>query len=198
VELRADSWLEYIPEWIARPEADALLAALRDELDWEQRFIHLFGREILQPRLISWCGDIAYRYSGQTLEPRPFTSKLSACRDRVSKAAEFEFNHALVNRYRTGLDSMGMHSDDEPELGRDPVVASLSLGVSRRFVIAPKRNHEKRYDLVLEHGSLLVMKGACQHHFRHGLPKDSSVQEERINVTFRRLIRHPISALVLN
>ena len=102
-----------------------------------------------------------------------------------------EFNHALVNRYRDGNDSMGLHADAEPELGPNPVVASLSLGATRRFVIRHKRDREDRRELELVHGSLLVMGGTMQHHYRHGLPRTRHPVGQRINVTFRRLLRAP-------
>ena len=149
----------------------------------------LFGRRILQPRLIAWTGELPYRYSGQTLEPRKPTPTLGALLERVVGRTTTPFNHVLVNRYRDGTDSMGMHADDEPELGRDPMVATLSLGVTRRFVLAPRRGKDANLVYELGHGSLLVMGGACQHHYRHGIPKAPAVPEERVSLTFRRLLR---------
>jgi len=181
-------WLEYQPRWLETRRADELSATLTAELHWEQRSIIMFGRKVMQPRLIAWAGERAYRYSGQTLEPRPLSPTLAAIRDRVAAAVDGPFNHVLVNRYRDGVDSMGFHADDEPELGRDPVLASLSLGVTRRFVLATKAGPKRRWTIDLEHGSLLIMGGALQHHYRHAVPKQRRVTGERLNLTFRRLL----------
>src|SRR5262247_1915742 len=133
------AWIEHDPAWLSREEDRLALAALRDELEWEQREIVLFGRRVLQPRLIAWAGDLGYRYSGQTLEARNFTPTARRLLARVRDAAGAPFNHVLVNRYRSGDDSMGLHADDEPELGPDPVVAIVSLGATRRLVVRPRR-----------------------------------------------------------
>ncbi len=178
------------PEWLSADEATVLQAALVEELAWEQREIVLFGRRILQPRLIAWAGDIGYRYSGQTLPQRPLTPVLRGVLDRVNRRGGAPFNHVLVNRYRDGTDSMGLHADAEPELGPDPVVASVSLGVARRFVLVPRRKGE-RFEYSLGHGSLLVMGGTCQAHYRHGIPRASGVHGERLSLTFRRVIEEP-------
>jgi alkylated DNA repair dioxygenase AlkB len=189
IELTPASWLDLEPSFLAPVEAEELRERLRDELRWEQREIVLFGRRIPQPRLIAWAGMPPYRYSGQTLEPRPMTPAVSALLARIGDFARAPFNHVLVNRYRDGHDSMGMHADDERELGPAPVVATLSLGATRRLVIAPRRTKTgPRRNLTLESGSLLVMAGACQSEFRHGLPRDPSVQAERISLTFRVIV----------
>jgi alkylated DNA repair dioxygenase AlkB len=188
--LARGAWLDLEPAWLGAGSALALLTALRAELSWEQRSIVLFGRPVPQPRLIAWAGDLGYRYSGQTLEGRPFTPSLSAVLEPVRDRAGVPFNHVLVNRYRDGHDSMGMHADDEPELGEDPVVATLSLGATRRLVVKPRRKWDAPgHDLALEHGSLLIMGGACQRHYVHGIPRQPRLREERISLTFRRLLR---------
>src|SRR5262249_35860669 len=128
IPLRAGAWLDYEAGWLPTEEADRALTDLRAELAWEQREIVLFGRRVLQPRLIAWAGELAYRYSGQTLEPRPFTDTARRMLGSVRARTGVAFNHVLVNRYRSGEDSMGLHSDDEPELGLDPLVAIASLG----------------------------------------------------------------------
>jgi alkylated DNA repair dioxygenase AlkB len=192
IALASDAWLEHEPAWIAADEANELLPALRDELAWEQREIVLFGRRILQPRLIAWAGDVGYRYSGQTLEPRAFTPTAQRLLARVRDRAGVPFNHVLVNRYRTGGDSMGFHADDEPELGPDPVVAIVSFGAARRLILKPKRGRTgERHAFALGHGVLLIMGGACQRHYLHGLPREPDVQGERISLTFRWLHRPP-------
>jgi len=193
--LEQGAWVEHDAAWLGGEEADRALAALRDELAWEQRAIVLFGRRVLQPRLIAWAGDLGYRYSGQTLEPRPFTRATRQILDRVRRDVGEPFNHVLVNRYRTGDDSMGLHADDEPELGKDPVVATVSLGAARRFVLKPRRRRDgSGQTFLLAHGALLVMGGACQRHYVHGVPRSPGAVSERISLTFRRLLRAPDAA----
>jgi alkylated DNA repair dioxygenase AlkB len=192
IPLAAGAWLDHEPEWLPRAEADSMLAALRDELLWEQREIVLFGRRVLQPRLIAWAGDLGYRYSGQTLEPRAFTPAAAGLLARVRGRTGAPFNHVLVNRYRSGEDSMGLHADDEPELGPDPLVAIVSLGASRRLVVRPRRKQDgARHDLDLGHGALLVMGGTCQRHYVHGVPRQAGAVGERVSLTFRTLLRAP-------
>jgi alkylated DNA repair dioxygenase AlkB len=181
----------YLPGFLARPEADRLFQDLWAGLDWEQREIVLFGRRRLQPRLVAWYGDsgAAYRYSGVTLQPRPWPPTLRAVRRRVEQQAGCAFNSVLANAYRDGADSMGWHSDDEPELGPRPCIASLSLGAARVFLLRPRgrepgvrRTSSRR---VLEHGSLLLMRGDSQARFQHAVPKTRRPVGVRINLTFR-------------
>ncbi len=184
-ELGDGAWIETDAVWIAPREADRCLAALLAGLVWEQREIELFGKRILQPRLIAWAGAAPYRYSGQTLEPRAFTPALDALRQAVERRAGARFNHALVNRYRDGHDSMGWHADDEPELGVDPVVASVSFGASRRFVLRHKKKKGQALEVELGHGALCVMGGTCQRFYRHAVPRTRAVVGERVSVTWR-------------
>ncbi len=193
IPLELGAWVELTEAWLAPAEAAASMQTLLEQLAWEQRHIVLFGKPILQPRLIAWAGELPYRYSGQTLEPRPWPAAVSALRARVSAAAQTELNHVLINRYRHGQDSMGYHADAEPELGPDPVVASLSLGQARRFLL--RRHGQKGMPplaLSLGSGSLLVMGGTLQRHYRHAVPRDRSQDlGERISLTFRRVLRAP-------
>jgi alkylated DNA repair dioxygenase AlkB len=189
-ELKAGAWLEYRAGWLPAALATTLKQTLIETVDWEQRSIWLFGRPIMQPRLISWCGSVGYRYSGQTLEPRRVPPIIAELLESVSDCARVRFNHVLLNRYRNGEDSMGWHADDEAELGKNPAIASLSLGVARRFLLKPKRAaHGRSLHLTLEHGSLLLMGGSCQHHYRHCVPKQALLAEERVNLTFRAIVR---------
>ena len=188
-DLGAGAWIDHDPRWLPPREAESLVAQLLTELDWEQRAIVVFGRPVLQPRLIAWAGELPYRYSGQTLEPRAWTPGVAALLAPVSARAEAPFNHVLVNRYRDGADHLGLHADAEPELGPDPVVATLSLGARRRFVVKPRRRSAgPGRDYRLESGSLLVMGGTCQRHFVHGVPREAGAHGERISLTFRRLL----------
>ena len=190
--LAAGAWIEHEPGFVGAGESDELLAALAEEMAWEQREIVIFGRPVLQPRLIAWAGDLGYRYSGQTLPPRAFTPAARRLLTRVCERVGVPFNHVLANRYRTGADSMGFHADDEAELGPDPVVAIASFGTPRRFVLKPRRaSLGEGQSFALGLGSLLVMGGTCQRHYVHGVPRQAGVAEERISLTFRRLLRAP-------
>lgn len=189
IDLGRGAWIAYDPAWLPPEQADALQAELTGTLPWEQRPIVVAGREVMQPRLMAWAGELAYRYSGQTLEPAPSTPALDALSARVSEACGVPFNHVVINRYRDGKDNIGRHADAEPELGWLPTIASISLGARRKFVLTRKGRRKQRH-LRLAHGSLLVMGGSLQHTWYHSVPKDGST-EERLNLTFRTLIGPP-------
>jgi len=190
----ATAEFRYLPGFIARGEADRLLERLWRELHWERREIVLFGRRVLQPRLVAWYGDAGatYRYSGVTLQPRPWAAELEALRRRIERETACPFNAVLANAYRDGADSMGWHSDDEPELGPRPAIASLSLGAERVFLLRPRqpdatgKRRSKR--LILGHGSLLLMRGDSQARYQHCLPKTRRPVGRRINLTFRWVV----------
>jgi alkylated DNA repair dioxygenase AlkB len=182
---------DYTPRFLAEPEADRALERLWRELEWSQREITLFGRRMLQPRLVAWYGDPAarYTYSGLTLEPLPWHPLLRQLGARIEHFCGHRFNSVLANAYRDGRDSMGWHSDDEKELGCKPVIASLSLGATRRFLLRPKRvepgTRRVSRTLPLEHGSLLLMRGDSQRLFQHALPRSRQPMGLRINLTYR-------------
>jgi alkylated DNA repair dioxygenase AlkB len=168
---------------------DALLRRLVDDSAWKQERITVYGKPYLQPRLSAWHGDLSYRYSGIRLEPLPWTPVLLDLRARVESLTGREFNSVLLNYYRDGNDGMGMHSDDERELGPQPAIASLSLGETRDFVM----QHRDRDDLAtlklpLPAGSLLLMQGDTQRNWRHGIRKLRRPCGARLNLTFRRVI----------
>lgn len=175
--------------WMAKPEADALFAALRHAIPWEVHRIRLFGRDVDSPRLSCWIGDpgTGYTYSGAHFEPNPWPVALRAIRARLAGELRVDFNSVLVNLYRDGRDSMGWHSDDEPELGAQPVIASLSLGATRRFVLKHRSDPAQKVALDLPHGSLLLMRGATQANYRHALPRTAKPVGPRINLTFRQI-----------
>jgi alkylated DNA repair dioxygenase AlkB len=181
------------PRWLSTDEADALLAALLATIPWEIHHIRLFGREVASPRLSCWIGDAGtgYTYSKSHFEPRPWPAALTALRSRVETACQARFNSVLANLYRDGNDSMGWHSDDEPELGEQPLIASLSLGAERGFRLRRKLPRGVRampddtIRLLLPHGSLLRMAGQTQRLYRHDLPKSRAVVDARLNLTFR-------------
>ncbi|ALN79254.1 alpha-ketoglutarate-dependent dioxygenase AlkB family protein [Lysobacter antibioticus] len=182
-----DAELAFDPNWLERAAADALQAALVEEIRWEVHRIRLFGREHDSPRLSSWIGDADahYRYSGVDFRPYPWPEALGPIRERLMRELGVGFNSVLANRYRDGRDAMGWHSDDERELGPRPVIASLSLGATRRFALKHRRRAELKGALELGHGSLLVMSGPTQANFRHALPRTVRPVGERINLTFR-------------
>jgi alkylated DNA repair dioxygenase AlkB len=197
----ADVALE--PVWLPPVDADALLHVLLQAISWETHRIRLFGRTIDSPRLSCWIGDpgASYVYSGTRLKPRPWPPALRPIRQRVGEACGVDFNSVLANLYRDGRDAMGWHRDDERELGPEPVIASLSLGAARRFVLkpakrvdsAPVKSHghagtSSSVALTLGHGSLLVMRGDTQRNYRHALPRTAKPVGPRINLTFRRIL----------
>jgi alkylated DNA repair dioxygenase AlkB len=186
----ADADIAFDPCWLGEAEADRLLHGLREAIAWENHRIRLFGREHASPRLSCWIGDpgTAYRYSGALFEPRPWPSLLRPLRERLYETLGVGFNSVLANRYRDGRDCMGWHSDDEPELGEAPVIASVSLGATRRFVLKHRRDPKQKLAVELPHGSLLVMAGATQRNCRHALPRTAKETAERINLTFRRIL----------
>ncbi|MCC3154091.1 alpha-ketoglutarate-dependent dioxygenase AlkB [Hymenobacter sp. BT770] len=180
--------LLFDPAFLPTAEADTLLTQLTAEVTWEQRAIRLFGQEVPQPRLTAWYGDPAarYTYSGLSWEPRPWTPVLLCLRQRIEAATSSTFNSVLLNYYRDGRDSMGWHADDEPELGPAPVIASLSLGATRRFRLRPRAGlAHAPLGLDLHSGSLLLMRGATQRHWQHALPKTARPLGPRLNLTFR-------------
>jgi len=175
----------------AIPEADAALAALIAETPWRQDHALMFGRRVALPRLTAWYGDAGagYSYSGITMRPTPWTSLLAQLKACAEEMAGVDFNSALLNFYRDGRDSVGWHADNEPELGNNPVIASVSLGATRRFEFRrrpPAGADTRRIDL--EHGSCLVMAGAVQHHWQHRLPRNARIGAPRVNITFRRIV----------
>jgi alkylated DNA repair dioxygenase AlkB len=188
-ELSSGGTLELIAGWLSSDEADRVLAALIAEVPWSQGTIVMFGREVSEPRLSAWLGDpgARYTYSGRVMTPAPWTTTTKWLRDRCAEHTGVALNSVLVNRYRDGNDSMGFHADDEPELGENPVIASVSLGATRRFQLRHRRDRDDRVGLDLDHGSLLVMGGTTQHHYRHAVPKTKR-PGERVNLTFRRIV----------
>ncbi|MGH8025806.1 MAG: alpha-ketoglutarate-dependent dioxygenase AlkB family protein [Pseudoxanthomonas sp.] len=184
----AELW--FAPDWLEAGQAEALFAELRESIEWETHRIRLFGREVDSPRLSSWIGDAdaAYTYSGARFQPRPWPSALAGIRQRLARELDCGFNSVLANRYRTGRDCMGWHSDNESELGPQPVIASLSLGATRRFALKHRQEASRKLEFPLANGSLLVMRGGTQANYRHSLPRTAKPVGERINLTFRRIL----------
>jgi alkylated DNA repair dioxygenase AlkB len=185
-----DADIYYSPRVDFGADPDLLLNQLIEQTPWRTEVINLWGKEHQQPRLAAWYGDAGarYTYSGLSLDPLPWSVLLSTLRSRVEALSGAAFNSVLLNYYRDHRDSMGMHSDDEPELGRNPTIASVSLGAQRTLVLKHKSRKElKPIHLPLDHGSLLLMKGATQHNWKHGINKVSHPCGSRVNLTFRRI-----------
>ena len=163
---------------------EEILAQLIAGTAWREETITLWGRQFAQPRLTAWQGDKAYTYSGLTLEPAPFSPLVQAIKTAVEQACGRVFNSVLLNYYRNERDSMGMHSDDEAELGPDPAIASVSYGATRTFLLKHKRS-KRSLKLALTAGSLLLMAGLTQRHWQHGINKSVQPLTPRVNLTFR-------------
>lgn len=185
------SLLRYEPSFASPGEARQWLAALQGGLAWEQGSVKLFGKQLPEPRLTCYYGDpgLAYTYTGRTVRPHPWSEcpTLELIRRRVEGATGARFNTVLCNRYRGGNDCMGLHADDEAVYGPAPTIASLSLGAERDFDIR-LRQGTARHRISLRSGSLLVMAGRMQDFWKHGVPRRKRVTEERINLTFRRIV----------
>jgi alkylated DNA repair dioxygenase AlkB len=175
---------------LGAPAAQVLQQLIR-EIAWRSEEVVMWGRRVPQPRLTAWYGDpgARYAYSGLQLDPLPWTPLLRDIKTRVEAAAEAPFNSVLLNYYRDERDSIGFHSDDERELGRQPVIASLSLGAERTFIMKHKTlKKAPPIHLSLASGSLLLMRGDTQRCWRHGIPKESRPCGPRVSLTFRTII----------
>lgn len=159
------------------------------ETEWTQPVVRMGARKLLSPRLAAWHGDpeAVYTYSGVANIPSPWTDTLQQVRLRLEQAVGVQFNSVLLNYYRNGQDSMGWHRDNEPELGPEPLIASVSLGQKRRFLMQHVREKQMRWKADLESGSALIMAGETQDCWRHSLPKSKSRTQPRMNLTFRRV-----------
>lgn len=186
-----DADIRYAREVDFGAPAAALLRELIDTIAWRSESIVLWGKAYEQPRLIAWYGDegTRYTYSGLTLIASAWTPLLAQIRVHVERLAGVRFNSVLLNYYRHGRDSMGMHSDDEPELGPDPVIASVSLGEQRTFTLRHRVNRQRDpVHVPLESGSLLLMQGETQRYWKHGIAKEPRATGARINLNFRKII----------
>lgn len=182
-----DADIHWYRQFLAGSDSKVLFQHLR-QLDWQQPAIKIFGRAVAIPRRQIWMGDAhcSYRYSGVTFAPEPWTEPLQQLRQHLQQVTGFAVNAALLNWYQHGEHHMGWHSDDEPELGVNPVVLSVSLGQSRKFDLKHK-TLPLQCSVELADGDLLVMAGACQHYWQHRVPKQLKADGERINLTFRYL-----------
>ncbi len=179
--------LEYHPAVFNAEESHALLQTFVNTITWEQRAITMYGKTMVTPRLTAWYGDTGknYVYSGNKFNPFPWTPELLQIKNRIEAIAHVAFNSVLLNYYRNGNDSVAWHSDNEAELGLQPIIASVSFGQVRSFDIRHKQDHTEKYSVRLESGSLLIMKGDLQQYWEHRIAKSANVMKPRINLTFR-------------
>lgn len=192
IHLDPHSPLHYAPHFVGEAQAIDYFEQLLQEIDWRAEKIKLFGKEYWQPRLLAWYGDpdSSYRYSGTEHRPLAWTTTLLELKAKVEAASGSTFNSVLLNQYRHGQDSMGWHSDDEPELGPEPVIASLSLGAARRFRFRPRKGFTgQKREFPLNNGSLLIMHGQTQARWQHHIPKTKKEVGIRINLTFRTIYK---------
>ena len=162
---------------------------LLDEIPWMQNKIRFYGKESLVPRLESWHGNegLSYTYSGISMDAKPWTETLLEIKKSIEPIAETTFNSVLINYYRDGMDRVAWHSDDEKELGINPIIGSVSFGAERKFKLRHKnfKENQLQHEVFLQNGSLLVMGGQTQHHWLHEIPRTAKPIGSRINLTFR-------------
>ena len=176
----------FFPDFFSKSESDLYLHKMEENIDWKQESMNMYGKQVNFPRLTAWYGDNdkPYSFSGITLEPKTWNSELMEIKQKIEPLSNVVFNTVLLNRYRSGNDSISWHTDAEKELGLNPVIASVNFGATRKFQLRHIHTKEK-LEIELTHGSLLVMKGQLQHYWQHQVPKTSKVVGERINLTFR-------------
>jgi alkylated DNA repair dioxygenase AlkB len=183
-----DGWIIFQKGFLNENEGNELFAQLRNNLLWQQGNIVLFGKSYLIPRMESFhsLNGEKYAYSGKTLITQPFDEVLLQVKNRIDLISNYFYNSVLINLYRNGMDSNGWHSDNEKELGQNPIIASLSIGATRRFELLHNSKKERlKFDLA--NGDLIIMGGALQHHWKHQIPKQPKIYDPRINLTFRKI-----------
>ena len=182
-----DAEIEYYPNFFESTRANELFEKLKNEIPWKQDSITVFGKTHPQPRLTSLFGNEGkpYSYSNIVMQPNSCNPLLMFIKNEIEEICEENFTTVLLNYYRDGKDSNGWHADNEKELGRNPVIASVSFGAERSFHLQHNTIKEQKLKINLEHGSLLIMKGSTQHFWKHQIPKTTAAIGPRINLTFR-------------
>lgn len=182
-----DATIIYYPHFFDKKEADFIFAELEKQIPWQQDEITVYGKKHLQPRLTALYGNEgkSYSYSNIRMQPHPWNMLLQKIKSYIESASDTNFTTVLLNYYRDGKDSNGWHADNEKELGINPVIASVSFGVERTFQLKHNSDLSLKKSIVLEHGSLLLMKGTTQQYWKHQIPKTSKPTGPRINLTFR-------------
>jgi alkylated DNA repair dioxygenase AlkB len=182
-----DAEIIYFPAFLSREEADSIFLELLKNTPWQQDEITVYGKKHLQPRLTALYGNEGkpYSYSNIKMQPHFWTLLLQKIKSLVENTTETNFTTVLLNYYRDGNDSNGWHADNEKELGMNPIIASLSLGAERNFQLKHNTDTTQKKNIILENGSLLLMKGTTQHFWKHQVPKTAKTIGSRINLTFR-------------
>lgn len=182
-----DAEVIYYPHFFDKEEADSIYTELISEIPWQQDDIRLFGKTHPQPRLTALFGNEGkpYSYSNIKMQPHPWNSLLQKIKSQVEHVSDTIFTTVLLNKYRDGKDSNGWHADNEKELGTNPIIASISFGAERTFQLKHNSDKDQKKSILLEHGSLLLMKGTTQHFWKHQIPKTAKPIGPRLNLTFR-------------
>jgi alkylated DNA repair dioxygenase AlkB len=182
-----DAEIIYYPHFFDKKEADAIFNELTNEIPWQQDDIKVFGKIHPQPRLTALFGNEGkpYSYSNIKMQPHPWSLLLQKIKSHIESVTNTNFTTVLLNQYRDGKDSNGWHADNEKELGENPVIASVSFGAERTFHLKHNTDKSLKKSIILEHGSLLLMKGTTQHFWKHQIPKTAKPIGSRINLTFR-------------
>ncbi len=182
-----DSSIVYYPEFFSLKESNNYFKSLLETVKWQQDDITVFGKTYKQPRLTAMYANNneSYSYSNITMTPHVFTKELMDIKTKVETIININFTTCLLNLYRNGQDSNGWHADNEKELGTNPIIASVSFGAERMFKLKHRQDKSLKKDLVLQHGSLLIMKDETQHKWLHQIPKTKKEVGKRINLTFR-------------
>ena len=182
-----DADIEYYPTFFESNRADEFFEKLKNEIPWQQDNITVFGKTHPQPRLTALFGNEGkpYSYSNIVMQPNTWNPLLLFIKNEIEEICQENFTTVLLNYYRDGKDSNGWHADNEKELGRNPVIVSVSFGSERSFHLQHNTIKEQKLKINLEHGSLLIMKGTTQHYWKHQIPKTAAAIGSRINLTFR-------------
>jgi alkylated DNA repair dioxygenase AlkB len=185
--LPKDGEVLFFPSFFNKADCDRLFKSLLDNILWQQDQIRFYGKMIDLPRLTAWYGvnDKPYTYSGIPMNPHPWTADLLEIKNKIETIANVNFSSVLLNRYRTGKDSVSWHCDDEKELGINPIIGSVSFGATRTFKLRHLQDKSLVEKVELNHGSYILMRGGTQHKWEHEIPKTSKTLSERINLTFR-------------
>ena len=183
--------VEYFEDFFDLDECNTIIPRLNSDINWMREKITMWGKKIITKRRIAWYGDEgrSYTYSGTTFQPSTWNQILLRIKDRVESKTSHKFNSVLLNDYKDGSVGMGWHSDDEKELGKNPIIASLSFGANRDFILKHREKKDiEKVKIHLKNGSLLLMLDSTQHYWKHSIPKRLKVKNSRINLTFRKII----------
>ena len=182
--------LRYFESFFSKKETENFFNQLLEETKWKQDVITVYGKTYPQPRLTALyaINTLPYKYSGINMYPLPMSPLLSQIQERINKVCNSKFTSVLLNQYRDGKDSNGWHSDNEKELGKHPIIASLSFGAERFFYLKHRKQKELRLKILLKSGSLLIMEGETQSNWLHQIAKTARPVGPRINLTFRKII----------